>query len=165
MRASTLSRTGWPFSPRWALSFRSVLRGGKAGALNFGRYPTVEDAARVALRTTSETGLQIKPREARQQALQVLSAETLPLALQFNTQVPVEFSSPTANRITVEVSTRFAPETGSGVTFRTTLGTVPGTVPTVVPGRSVLTVSTAPKTNLFGYLRSLELTWPLNPPP
>ena len=60
--------------------------------------PTLQQALRLtfqlAAQITVETGPQVKARVALQQACQVPSAEVLPVALQFNVQVPVEFGSP-----------------------------------------------------------------------
>ena len=83
----------------------------------------------LAAQTTVETGPQVKPRDALQQACQIPSAEALPLALQSSIQVPVEFGSPIATRDPVDLAARLASQVASRTTVQTTPGTVPGTVP------------------------------------
>ena len=102
------------------------------------------------MQTTLETSLQVKPRDALQETFQVASEEVLPVHLQVNFRVTIAFGPRTASRNAVEFAVRLAPGTGSGTTFRTALGTVSGTVPTVVPGRSILTSSTAPNVPFYG---------------
>jgi hypothetical protein len=73
--------------------------------------------AQVVAQTVVETGPQAGPRDAPQKACQVASADVLPIALQPNFQVAVEFGSPIADRDALDVATRFAPQ----VTFRLTV--------------------------------------------
>jgi hypothetical protein len=108
--------------------------------------------------TTVRTGPQVKPREPLQEACQVPSAETSPIALQLNLQVAVAFGPPILDRNAPHFAVRFALQVASRTTVRTTLGTVPGTVPTVVPGRSILARSTATNASLRCYLAGLGLT-------
>ena len=95
------------------------------------------------MQTTSETGPQVKPREALQEAWQVPSAETSPIALRLDWQVAMELDSPTANRVAMDFAARFAPQVASRTTVRTTPGTVPGTVPKATPEVSIRALSCA----------------------
>lgn len=60
------------------------------------------------MQTTAETGPQVIPREALQEAWQIPSAETSPIAVQLSLQVAMELDSPTANRDAVEFAIGFA---------------------------------------------------------
>ena len=73
--------------------------------------------SQLAAQTTAEIGPRVEPREAPQEACQVASADVLPIALQPNFQVAVEFGSPIADRDAVEFAVGFAAQ----VTFRLTV--------------------------------------------
>ena len=69
--------------------------------------------AQVVAQTAVETDPQAGPRDAPQKACQVASADVLPIALQPNFQVAVEFGSATATRDALDFATRFAPRSAS----------------------------------------------------
>jgi len=78
------------------------------------------------------------------------------VALRITKRVTVDTSSSVAIRIRLRADQQFTSEIPAGMAleqaFRTTPGTVPGTVRTVVPGTTFWTVLTVPKVAFFSHL-------------
>jgi hypothetical protein len=77
----------------------------------------------------------------------------LHFAIVIGSRVPIGFARQTGGRTGVKVAFRLP----FGVATETTSGTVPGTVPTAVSGRSALTTLNGSKVN---WLRYLTRFWP-----